>query len=312
MSPALNVLLVGIHAESVAGAFEAAPPEPCTVVTAADAGAALAAASAARFDAALVDADAVGDVKSLIRATAGQSAVLVLMLGAEPDIGEALEWTKLGAEDVLGLQDLSWPGLLRRIGAAVERKRLEIGSRKAYSTDLATGLPHQQQLVEHMSQLLALREREPSPMAVLVLRIEGFSTTESRLGPEAADALRRKIAVRLRASVRASDVVAAIDDSTYAVLLGALLAPADAERVGAKLVQVMMAPLSVGGAAVGVAVAVGIGQYPADGSQPDALLRKAIGMALDEPAQGRVGMANFQESGAQPLAAANDDEAPSA
>jgi len=96
------------------------------------------------------------------------------------------------------------------------------------------------------------------------------------------------------------------------VLLGALLAPADAERVGAKLVQVMMAPLSVGGAAVGVAVAVGIGQYPADGSQPDALLRKAIGMALDEPAQGRVGMANFQESGAQPLAAANDDEAPSA
>jgi succinate-semialdehyde dehydrogenase/glutarate-semialdehyde dehydrogenase len=46
--------------------------------------------------------------------------------------------------------------------------------------------------------------------------------------------LRRKLAVRLRAGVRASDVVAAVDDETYAVLLGALLSPADGERVAAK------------------------------------------------------------------------------
>ena len=37
-----------------------------------------------------------------------------------------------------------------------------IDARKAYATDLETGLPHQQQLIEHMSHLLALREREPA------------------------------------------------------------------------------------------------------------------------------------------------------
>ncbi|MDQ6681588.1 MAG: GGDEF domain-containing protein, partial [Pseudomonadota bacterium] len=121
------------------------------------------------------------------------------------------------------------------------------------------------------------------------------------------DVLRRKIAVRLRAAVRASDVVAAIDEASYAVLLGSLLAPADAARVGTKLAQLLMEPFSVGGVGLAVAVAVGVGEYPADGIQPESLLRKAIGMALDEPAQGRVGMANFEESGARPLDAANDD-----
>src|SRR5882672_6136101 len=48
-----------------------------------------------------------------------------------------------------------------RLRGAIERKRDEREARKAYATDLETGLPHQQQFIEHVSQLLALREREP-------------------------------------------------------------------------------------------------------------------------------------------------------
>ena len=50
---------------------------------------------------------------------------------------------------------------------AVERKRLDAAARRAYSTDLATGLPNHGQLMEHMNHLLALREREPAVMALL-------------------------------------------------------------------------------------------------------------------------------------------------
>jgi len=119
--------------------------------------------------------------------------------------------------------------------------------------------------------------------------------------------LRRKVAVRLRGSVRASDVVAAIDDVSFAVLLGSLLSAADGERVGAKLAQLLMEPFMVSGTSAAVAVAVGIGQYPQDGVQPDVLLRKATEMALDTPAQGRLGMANFEETGGRPSSAANDE-----
>ena len=100
--------------------------------------------------------------------------------------------------------------LARVLRLAVERKRLERAARKAYATDLATGLPNHAQLLEHMTHLLALREREPAPMALLVLRIEGLATAEATLGAEAANVLRRKVAVRLRAGLRASDVVASI------------------------------------------------------------------------------------------------------
>ena len=111
---------------------------------------------------------------------------------------------------------------------------LERAARKAYATDLATGLPNHAQLLEHMTHLLALREREPAPMALLVLRIEGLSTTEAALGAEAANVLRRKVAVRLRAGLRASDVVASIGADAFAVLLAWIDAPADGMRVASQ------------------------------------------------------------------------------
>ena len=59
--------------------------------------------------------------------------------------------------------------------------------------------------------------------------------------------LRRKIAVRLRAGVRASDVVAAIDDDTLRGAARLDRRAADAERVAAKLVAALLAPFTVGG-----------------------------------------------------------------
>ena len=236
-----------------------------------------------------------------IAAEAGRD-LAVLVVAAELDPPRVLDWLGRGAQDVLCAEDLTAASLPQRLRAAIERKRLERDARTAYATDLDTGLPHQQQLIEHMSQLLALREREPAPMAVLALRIEGFSATEARLGRDGANALRRKVAVRLRAGVRASDVVAALADDSFAVLLGSILTPADAARVGAKLLKSLMEPLRVAGEDVAIATALGIGQYPEDGTQPDVLLRRAVGLAAAAQAQGRAGFSNFGEADA-----ANDE-----
>ena len=248
-----------------------------------------------------VDIAAVADVAAVAALTA------TLIVSHEPDAATALGWFQCGAQDVLAPEDLNAPTLPLRVRAAIERKRLEREARTAYATDLDTGLPHQQQLIEHMSHLLALREREPAPMALLALRVEGLATTEARLGREAANVLRRRVAVRLRAGVRASDVVAALGDDSFAVLLGALLSADDAARVGAKLLAALMKPFTVAGSEVTVAAALGIGQYPQDGTQPDALLRRAVGLAAAAQAQGRAGFANFVEAGGPAASAANDD-----
>jgi diguanylate cyclase (GGDEF)-like protein len=256
-------------------------------------------------DALMIAADAPAEAQVLAADAAADTALLIVapML----DVAGAVQWLQCGAQDVLLRAEIGLPTLGMRLRGAIERKRLERDARTAYATDLETGLPHQQQFIEHVSQLLALREREPAPMAVLALRIEGLATTEARLGRDAANALRRKVGVRLRAGVRASDVVASLGGDGFALLLGSILSPSDAGRVGAKLCVALLEPFKVAGQSVSVATALGIAQYPQDGAQPEALLRRAVGLAASTPAQGRAGFANFGEAGGDAQGAANDE-----
>jgi len=233
------------------------------------------------------------------------TAIVVVAAEAPPAV--AMNLVRLGIQELLGSEAATDPNLLMRaVRLSVERKRLEIAARKTFATDLSTGLPNHTQLLEHMSHLLALREREPAPMALLVLRIEGLATTGRALGAEAANVLRRKVAVRLRAGLRASDVVASIGADTFAVLLAWIDLPADSKYVADKLAMSLRQPFSVAGQGLAVAVSVGLSQYPEHGRAADELLRRALAQAGATEAVGRTGFANFVEHGAAD--AANDEE----
>lgn len=142
-------------------------------------------------------------------------------------------------------------------------------------------------------------------MALLAVRVEGLQTAAARLGEESAHVLRRKAAVRLRAGLRASDVVAALGNDTFAVLLAWIDDPANANQVADKLSASLNRPFSVAGQDLALAVSVGVSRYPEDGRTAEVLLRHAQQQA-SVPASGRVGFANTLERGM--AAAANDDE----
>ena len=82
--------------------------------------------------------------------------------------------------------------------------------------------------------------------------------------------LRRKVAVRLRSGLRASDVVAAVGTDTFAVLLAWIEEADDAQRVA------------------------------------DKLLRQAAAAAAAAQATGRGGFVNWHESLGRDRGAAND------
>ncbi|MEO6408176.1 MAG: GGDEF domain-containing protein [Burkholderiaceae bacterium] len=199
------------------------------------------------------------------------------------DEAEALRLLETGVQDVIVHADAV--SLASRTVLAIARKRLEFDAAKARATDLMTGLPDRRQLIEHMSQMLALREREPAPVGVLAFRIDGLPAVQQAHGLEAANVIRRKVAVRLRAGVRASDVVAAIGPDVFGIFLPSTESPADAQRVAAKLVQSLRGPFRVAGSSVAISARVGIAQFPQDGDQPAALLRhaSAAAMAAVEP-----------------------------
>jgi diguanylate cyclase (GGDEF)-like protein len=296
--PTFSVLLVGDHGAELEAALAAAG---FAVSPARDA------TGARACDAVLLRA-AGREALSLIgqRTDLPQAAfdAAVLVLATEGDETLEADLLRQGVEAIVPAYDLT--GLPRAIRHAVVRKRVERSAHTAYATDLATGLPHQAQLLEHMAQLLALREREPAPMVLLVLRIEGYAGAAAKLGGEAANVLRRKVAVRLRSGLRASDVVAAIGPDAFGVLLGHLEAIGDGERVAAKLVRSLQQPLVVAGQPCPVAAAVGMALYPEHGKDAETLLKRASAQAGSVATVGRAGYAGAAVRGAG-ASAANDD-----
>lgn len=232
-------------------------------------------------------------------------AAAVVVRTPRPSRELMLSLLRAGVQDVLPTEQSDDESIGRSLCLAIERKRQEQELRRAWSIDLATGLPNRVQLMELLHQLCALREREPAPMALLVLRIEGLATTEARLGVAASQALRRKLAVRLRSVLRASDVVSALAPDAFGVVLTRLDTPADGERVAAKLAQGLREPFMVSGQTTVVTVSTGVALYPEHGRQPDELLKLALGAAAARRGLGRQGFADRRERGQ--VAAANDD-----
>ena len=241
-----------------------------------------------------------------------EMAVVVLVSGAF-DTAVATRLVHAGVQDVLGGSQLAnaeaaLADAARSLHLSIERKRIEREARRASATDLRTGLPDRQQLIDHMSQLLALRGREPASMALLALRVEGFETVEASLGAESANVLRRKGAVRLRGAVRASDVVAALTADSFALLLASTEEPIDAELVAHKLLHALHQTFTIAGQQVAVATSIGISRYPSDGSDASVLLRQAVAAAAAADTRGRDGYVNWRESQWRDTGAANDGE----
>ena len=259
-------------------------------------------------DALLIRLDHDQTVQTVLHWPALSQAVLdtaLLVVAAGVATADAVALIRLGVQDVLRPHAAAG-ALPLSVQLAVQRKRIEIAARGAHALDLATGLPNHAQLLEHMSHLLALREREPAPMALLALRLDGLHSVARSSSDEAANVLRRKAAVRLRAGLRASDVVAALGGDTFAVLLAWIDAPADAQRVATKLSRALQQPFNVAGQPLSVAVSLGLSQYPEHGKRADELLHRALGQAATATPLARAGYANFVERGSAD--AANDED----
>jgi diguanylate cyclase len=229
---------------------------------------------------------------------------VVAVLPAPADAALQLTLLERGVQDIVVPGDAPAAALARRLEIALQRKALDRTARKAFATDLATGLPNHTQLLEHMTHLVALREREPAPMAVIALRVEGLAAVRDELGLESSNVLRRKVAVRLRASLRASDVVASIGNDSFVVLLAWIDAPADGQRVAKKLVDALHQPFSVAGNELAVVVHAGLALYPEHGKTADLLLRRSVGQAASLASMGGEGIGAAIERGRTP--AAND------
>jgi len=148
--------------------------------------------------------------------------------------------------------------------------------------DYLTGLPNRRLLIDELSRILPRSERSGQFGALLFIDLDNFKLLNDTLGHDAGDALLREVALRLRATVRASDHLARLGGDEFVVVLedlGRSEADAleEARLVGAKLLEALAQPHAIG-ARPGVSTpSIGVAMFGAGAGADsvDRLLRQA-------------------------------------
>ena len=123
----------------------------------------------------------------------------------------------------------------------------------------------------------ALQDDAPSApaLAVLYLDLDGFKHINDRHGHDTGDELLRIVAQRLKAAVRAEDMVGRLGGDEFACLLASDIGHAQIAQRAGKLFDAVAAPLQVGTQEFRVRPSIGIAVCPTDGRTATELLKRA-------------------------------------
>jgi diguanylate cyclase (GGDEF)-like protein/PAS domain S-box-containing protein len=141
--------------------------------------------------------------------------------------------------------------------------------------DALTDLPNRVLLNERFVQAIALAHRHGRMAAVLFLDVDRFKHVNDSLGHAIGDKLLLSVATRLRSCVRASDTVSRQGGDEFLVLLPDIGRSQDAARFAAKMLTAQAAPHHIDGQELHVTMSIGIGLYPNDGQDMEAVINSA-------------------------------------
>lgn len=164
--------------------------------------------------------------------------------------------------------------------AELEQKTVELKQSQqklehmAY-TDSLTGLPNRRMFTEHFRRLLALKRRQQSTFALLLMDFDGFKSINDTFGHDAGDAVLKEMAQRMSAVVRESDILARLGGDEFGLILGQSPDMEATENVCHKLVESFRPAVLFQGIELRTSPSVGVALYPYDGSTQDKLFKTA-------------------------------------
>ncbi len=160
---------------------------------------------------------------------------------------------------------------LSKKSAETIAKRMEY---HAHHDDL-TGLPNRTLLNDRINSELAHARRQQSMMGLLFLDLDRFKIINDSLGHAVGDQLLRVISRRLKNCVREEDTVARLGGDEFLILLPRISSSSDAGRVGRKIIDTLVEPISCNGNELSITTSIGISIYPFDSTDGDTLIKNA-------------------------------------
>jgi diguanylate cyclase (GGDEF)-like protein/PAS domain S-box-containing protein len=193
------------------------------------------------------------------------------------------------------------------------RKRVEAEAMEklahAATHDSLTGLANRASFLEHLELGLKRAARTSKGVGVLFVDLDNFKLVNDSFGHGAGDELLKAVGARLRAAVRAMDVVARPGGDEFLILLSDLergtaeggAVSRASEVVASHVRESLRKPFQVNGIEIYVSASVGISAYPADGDDAETLLKHADIAMYSVKDRGRDGYAHYSDNGISAL-----------
>jgi diguanylate cyclase (GGDEF)-like protein len=153
--------------------------------------------------------------------------------------------------------------------------------------DALTGLANRAQLIEKLENALAILPLRGGCLAVHFIDLDHFKEVNDTLGHDGGDFLLKTVAERLRAVTRADDIVARLGGDEFVVVQTAIKGKDQVEDFARRLTSAVTAPMTLKEQEIVATVSVGVALAPADGTNPERLLKSADLALYKSKADGR-------------------------
>ncbi|HBS42047.1 MAG TPA: hypothetical protein DEA26_05155 [Oceanospirillales bacterium] len=141
--------------------------------------------------------------------------------------------------------------------------------------DALTTLPNRVLLMDRLQQACRKNQRSDHQFALIFLDLDHFKVINDSLGHDQGDILLREIARRLASNVRSSDTVCRLGGDEFVLILDDIREGRDISNFCQKLTQEISQPVTLKNRGYRVTPSIGVAVCPADGNDPDTLMRRA-------------------------------------